>query len=101
METFPAILLCSHSVRSAPSVPPQSPKPFTVWYPNFTWPRKMELLRHGCIAFVIRLLLAHYYGGIAPELIPKLASYSYQPTFLGHVDPTTAAVYLRATDALL
>ena len=79
VETFPAILLCSHSVRIAPLVPPQSPKPFTVWYPNFTWPRKMELLRHGCIAFVIRLLLARYYGGIAPELIPKLASYSSQP----------------------
>src|SRR3989442_14742532 len=39
----------------------------------------MGLLRHGCIACVIRLLLAHCYGGIALELILKRACSSYRP----------------------
>jgi len=54
---------------------------------------RLHCLRHS---FAVGTLLRWYRTGVDPQA--RLLQLS---TFLGHVDPTTTAVYLRATDALL
>jgi integrase len=58
-----------------------------------TSPPRLHCLRHS---FAVGTLLRWYRTGVEPQA--RLLQLS---TFLGHVDPTTTAVYLRATDALL
>lgn len=58
-----------------------------------TSPPRLHCLRHS---FAIGTLLRWYRSGADPQA--RLLQLS---TFLGHVDPLSTAVYLRATDALL
>lgn len=56
-------------------------------------PPRLHDLRHS---FAVRTLLRWYRSGINPNL--RLL---YLSTFLGHVDPSSTAVYLTITDELL
>lgn len=61
--------------------------------PEGTAPPRLHDLRH---AFAVGTLLRWYRGGIDPR-----AKLLHLSTFLGHVDPTSTAVYLTITRALL